>query len=134
MKNNSPAPVCPYCGKNAVLIKGAILYPHLPKLADINLYRCDPCDAHVGCHGDTTKPLGRLANAELRKYKMMAHKAFDPIWREHGFTRKEAYKTLAERLHIKAEDCHIGMFDIDTCKRAIVESKALKLLIHSCTS
>lgn len=114
------------------MIKGAVLYPHLPNLAEINIYRCDPCDAHVGCHGGTTTPLGRLANAELRKHKMMAHKAFDPIWREHGFTRKGAYKTLAQRLGIKTEDCHIGMFDVDMCKRVIIESKALKLFIHSC--
>jgi hypothetical protein len=34
----------------------------------------------VGCHKGTTKPLGRLADAELREWKKRAHAAFDPVW------------------------------------------------------
>jgi len=27
---------------------------------------CKPCDAYVGCHNNTERPLGTLANKELR--------------------------------------------------------------------
>jgi predicted nuclease of restriction endonuclease-like RecB superfamily len=33
--------------------------------------------------------------------------------------RKEAYLWLADELNIEPEECHIGMFDIPTCEKAI---------------
>ncbi len=36
----------------------------------------------VGCHPGTKNSLGRLANAELRKWKSIAHRVFDPLWRD----------------------------------------------------
>lgn len=77
-------------------------------------------------------PLGRLADAALRKAKIRAHAAFDRTWRILYTTRHEAdttytvgrarasrYKLLAELLGIPARECHIGMFDVQTCERVI---------------
>jgi hypothetical protein len=77
-------------------------------------------------------PLGRLANAELRRAKMAAHDAFDRDWHAHyerrrsadpsfprGRARAAAYKCLAALLGIAPERCHIGMFDVDACWKVV---------------
>lgn len=111
------APTCPYCGDVSEMVKGDVIYPHRPDLYKLTFYRCDPCDAHVGTHKGTITPLGRLANAALRKAKSDAHKAFDPIWRGGYMSRKQAYLWLSQQLGIDVDDCHIAMFDIDACRR-----------------
>jgi len=93
------------------------------------IWICRPCNAYVGVHKNNQEyiPLGRLANAELRSWKEKAHSAFDPMWkakiRRDGCSkskaRKAGYKWLADQLGIKASDCHIGEFDIDSCKKVI---------------
>lgn len=108
---------CPYCDGFAEPCGGDVIYPHRPDLYAKNFYICVPCDAYVGCHPGTTKPLGRLANAELRAAKSDAHVYFDLIWQSGELTRTEAYAWLAEQLSITTDQCHIGMFDVDMCKR-----------------
>ena len=122
--------ICPYCRKPAKFMESSALIYHGRNYGPV--YACMPCGAWVGCHPNTTRPLGRLANAELREMKMKTHAAFDPIWTAR-FERKHAidprykkamarggrYKKLAELLEIPREQCHIGMFDVDLCRRTI---------------
>ena len=118
---------CPYCTHAATLVNGNRIYPHRADLHAKYFWLCAPCRAYVGCHpkgnGDGTKPLGRLANTELREAKKRAHAAFDPIWLNGGGSRshrrKESYKRLAKCLDIEYRDCHIGMFDIETCEAVV---------------
>ncbi|MDQ2079522.1 zinc-finger-containing protein [Xanthobacteraceae bacterium Astr-EGSB] len=120
---------CPYCGNAAALVTGREVYPHRGDrdLIEKPFWACLPCGAWVGCHPGTTSPLGRLANAELRKAKMAAHAAFDPFWkakmRRDGVPKKKArglaYKWLAGQLGIAREDCHVGMMDVETCRRVV---------------
>ena len=108
--------LCPYCGGKATLTSSTVVYggkDYGP------IYLCDPCWAWVGCHQGTYKPLGRLANAELRTWKQAVHRTFDAIWKRGPMTRKQAYAWLAKSLGIEEKDCHIGMFDVETCKRVI---------------
>lgn len=58
------------------------------------------------------------ADSELRRAKRETHAAFDPIWKEKHKSRTGAYEWLASVLGIEVTDCHIGMFDIDTCRLA----------------
>lgn len=128
-----PIAACPYCDKPPVLVTGRELYPHRPDLALLKFWRCDPCDAHVGCHkagarvdaviSDGTLPLGRLANAELRRAKSAAHAAFDPLWMSKRMRRRDAYRWLAGELGISAANCHIGMLDVDGCKAVVAVVK-----------
>lgn len=121
--------ICPYCGQPAPLVSGLDVYPHRRDLWAKKFYQCKPCDAWCGCHppasdqgggqGDGTVPLGRLANAELRAAKQAAHAAFDPIWRSGRMRRREAYAWLAKALGVPAKDAHIGMFDVDQCRRVV---------------
>lgn len=130
---------CPYCRKPATF--------HLDSSAFYNgtdygpLWACVRCGAWVGCHENTAKPLGRLADSALRVAKQKAHAAFDPLWKakwrqlraqeslRNGapapFTfgkkqaRGRAYLWLAQRLGIERKDCHIGMFDVVMCERVV---------------
>jgi len=117
---------CPYCGEGAVLAATKEIYP----LAQRNygwFWLCRTCRAWVGCHPKTIRPLGRLANAELRAAKQAAHAAFDPFWKrmvyrgkmKKSYARKRAYAWLAGELNIPSRECHIGMFDIDLCQRTV---------------
>jgi hypothetical protein len=116
--------ICDYCGKPAELVNGLDVYPHRPDLKKLFMWRCAPCDARVGCHPGTKTPLGRLANRVLRRWKMRAHEAFDPIWQERRLSRREAYAWLAEQLGKTEAETHIGMFDSETCKRVIEVCRA----------
>lgn len=118
--------ICDYCKAPADLVAGREIYPHIPKLWANAIYRCLPCKARVGCHPGTTKPLGRLANAELRAAKMAAHAAFDPLWKGGEMKRKDAYRALASALGVRFEDCHIGMFDVPMCARVVAAIPRIK--------
>ena len=117
---------CPYCRAEAPLVDGTVVYPHRPDLASLRFYRCTPCDAHVGCHKGTTTPLGRLANAELRKAKQRAHAAFDPLWKggKRKLSRSAAYSWLAKAMQMMPADCHIGMMDVGQCQRVVEVCRA----------
>jgi len=119
--------LCDYCHRPAALVTGRDLYPHRGDLAEKKFWHCAPCVAYVGCHEGTIKPFGRLANAALRKAKMEVHAMFDPLWKgkmerdqcSKYEARNAAYAWLARQLNIRIEDCHVGMFDEETCWRAV---------------
>ena len=105
-------------------VNGKVIYPHRQDLYDKLFYQCPPCDAYVGCHPGTDRPLGRLANAELRHAKSAAHAAFDPLWSHGARNRKSAYVWLAQQLGIAVDQCHIGYFDLEQCRRVVALCKA----------
>ena len=111
---------CPYCGEWAEKTTGRKVYPRREDLHHLVIYACLPCDAWVGAHKDSGKPLGRLANAELRAAKRAAHAAFDPLWKSGQMSRSKAYALLAEKMGIDPKDAHIGMFDVEQCKTVIL--------------
>jgi ribonuclease HI len=119
-------PNCTHCSRPAELVTGKTLYPLAgPSLAGKMFWRCAPCGAHVGCHapgngfGDGTRPLGTLANSELRRARNSAHAAFDPIWDRGSMSRRDAYAWLARELGIEPAACHIAMFDLVQCRRVV---------------
>jgi hypothetical protein len=112
-------PTCPYCGNKSELVTGDIVYPFRADLKALKFYNCEPCDAFVGTHKSTNKPLGTLANDTLRGLRSMVHKEFDPLWKEGTLTRGGAYGWLAVALSLPKELCHIAMFDVATCHKAL---------------
>lgn len=126
--------ICPYCNNPTEYVDGKEVYQ--TKSYGM-IYLCRPCQAYVGVHKGTNKSLGRLANADLRKAKMEAHYWFDQIARQKGVinevwpvfvkgvsNRNKAYLWLSKHLGISADDCHIGMFDVDVCQKVVEISKA----------
>lgn len=142
-------PLCDYCGMPARLVTGQELYPHRDDLQMVNAWKCDPCEAWVGCHragvrvllgttpviSDGTLPLGRLAKSDLRAAKQRAHATFDPYWknmsdwlthpaydpavRYAGARRRRLYAWLAKEMGIPPHQCHIGMFDVEQCQQVV---------------
>lgn len=86
-------------------------------------------------YSDGTLPLGRLADRTLRGLKKATHQAFDPFWKSYALwtkhpaytkaakhdtaRRKILYEWLSGVLGIAYDDCHVGMFDEDQCRRVI---------------
>lgn len=121
------APDCPYCGKRSVVASGAKVYPNRGDLSEKWFFACWACRAWVGTHERSGKPLGRLANAELRAAKQRAHAAFDPLWKgkmrrdkvSQKVARGAGYKWLADQMRIAREDCHIGEFTVEQCEQVV---------------
>lgn len=125
--------ICQYCGAKGKLDTSLRVY----KKDYGKIWICSnypSCDAYVGCHLNTEVPKGWMANAELRVWRKETHKVFDTLWKEkirrldkeRGFNasrkysvRSAAYSWLATELEIDGKYCHIAMFDIEMCQRAI---------------
>lgn len=119
---------CDYCKRMARLTTGAEIYPHRADLKDAKFWKCDPCNAHVGCHRphpkfnpDGTNPLGRLANPALRRLRWKAHAAFDPLWKSpNGMARANAYRWLAQKMGVPEKgQVHIGYMDEEGCRKVL---------------
>jgi len=107
--------ICPYCGAATFYVDSAVIYGRSYGM----IYLCQPCDAYVGVHKGTDNALGRVANKELRSWKIKAHAAFDPLWQTGIMKRKDAYGQLSRLLGIPYEYTHIGYFSVETCKRVV---------------
>ncbi len=145
------APTCPACNAIARLASGAEIYSHRADLAAKPVWKCDDCGAYVGCHPDTTEPLGTPAGPELRLARMKLHEEMiDPLWKDawrdpayaghrlaadaskreidKEYRRKQlaisrcarmrVYAFLAAQLGLTRDQCHTGLFDLATCRRA----------------
>lgn len=116
--------ICPYCHKPSEFIDSALIYGGQSYGM---MYDCRPCDAYVGVHRGTNRALGRLANKELREWKKAAHSFFDPLWKakmkkrhmQKNVARNLAYEWLAREMGLPKEETHIGMFDVQQCKKVI---------------
>lgn len=110
---------CPYCNQRAQWVSNEMIYNRKYGKSYM-CWWCKPCDAYVGCHQNTIVPLGIMANAELRKWRMKAHNRIDPIWKNGDLTRKEVYQFLKEHF---GREIHIAGSDIETCKRIVAINK-----------
>jgi hypothetical protein len=122
----SAPPVCPYCHRTAILASDSAVYA---QSYGSYVWLCKPCQAWVGVHRNSPNhtPLGRLANAELRKLKVEAHGVFDLLWQaamkhrgwSKGRARRLAYRWLGRELEIPSKDCHIGFMGPEDTRRVI---------------
>ena len=126
--SQSQQPPCPYCGAAVTFHQSsAFIYRGTDYGSVYACSRYPTCDAFVGCHKGATRPLGRLADPELREWRSRAHVAFDPLWTARmlwfgspkHLARNATYWWLADRLIIAREACHIASFDVLTCQRVV---------------
>ena len=123
---------CPYCNKEAVWTENKAIYGRNYGRSFM-CYYCQPCGAYVGCHNNTRKPLGTMANKELREWRKKAHAVIDPIWK-YDVTRYSGTSTQKRqgksqkirRARVYAElknhfgrNVHVGESDVETCKKII---------------
>lgn len=107
---------CGFCGKAAVMVSSLDFYGRDYKT---NIWKCDDCKAYVGTHGNTSKPLGTLANKELRELRKKCHALIDPYWKKGKYSRTDVYKRMSKALNIPMKETHIGMFDEEKCLKLI---------------
>ena len=97
--------LCPYCFKEAEWVENKEVYGvNFGK--SYMIYLCRPCNAYVGCHNNTTRPMGTLANKDLREMRSKAHNLIDPIWQKKKLSRSEVYQVLE---YIFKRPFHIAM-------------------------
>lgn len=117
---------CQFCTKPAELVTGAEIYPHLPHLENLFFWRCQPCDAYVGCHPQHPRynptgqnPKGTLANAPLRAARKLAHQEFDKLWKDGLMSRHEAYAWLQQQTGLSKDECHMGLMNVEQCVKVV---------------
>lgn len=111
---------CPYCGAKARLMDSVVVYGK----SYGKVYVCDnypDCDSYVGVHKGTDRPLGTLANKELRTARVGCHRKFDESWKSGRSTREDAYKTLSIITGI--ENPHFGQFTLEQCNAFLETTK-----------
>ncbi len=110
--------LCPHCSKEARLVDERQVYGQSRGYGPVWYCDCLPGGVYVGCHKGTQTPLGTMANARLRYWRMRAHRAFDPLHsrKKGAMTRDEAYQWLSSRTGIPKDKCHIAMLDEEGCQ------------------
>jgi len=108
---------CPYCKKEAKWVENKEVYG-INYGRSFMCWYCKDCDSYVGCHNNTKKPLGTMANKELRGWRIKAHAVIDPLWRNGEMKRHEVYKMLADEF---GRVIHIGESNIRTCKEILIK-------------
>ena len=111
--------ICPKCNKEAPWVENKEKYGRNYGKSYM-CYFCEPCGTYVGCHNNTRKPLGTMADKELMGWRIKAHTSFDTLWKSGRMSRKSAYQLLKEKF---GREIHIGESDIKTCKEIIKNIK-----------
>lgn len=106
---------CPYCKKEAIWTSNEVVYGRRYGKSYM-CYFCKDCDAYVGCHQNSRKALGTMANKELRNLRMQVHAMIDPLWKSKQYSRGMVYARLRDAF---GKDVHTGEADIETCKELI---------------
>ena len=114
--------ICRYCGGVIRLVPARMIYGLSTDrlgLSGENIYLCQNCNARVGCHKGTNRPLGNVANEVLRLKRRETHQVFDAFWQGNGMSRTKANKWLAAQMQLSEKDTHIGGFEMDQCQQVI---------------
>lgn len=123
MKQKKQELRCSYCGSPAVLRPASEIYHDSNRKGYV--YACSHypvCDAYVSVFPGSKIPMGTLADGALRKKRILAHRAFDQLWKSGIFSRDQAYQWIADRLGLTRKQAHIALFSDYLCEQVILES------------
>jgi hypothetical protein len=110
--------VCPYCNKKAEWVENKEVYGRNVGKSYM-IYLCKDCDAYVGCHKNTRRELGSMANKELRELRTRVHDIIDPLWiyrRDKKAWRTKVYEKLNKWW---GGEFHVGWLRENDCKYVI---------------
>lgn len=108
---------CNYCNNEAEWVDNKEIYGKSYGKSH-KMWLCRSCDAYVGCHQNSKRPFGTLANRELRSKRIIAKTLFKNKYiSKYGI--RNSYIKLSNDLKIEEKDCHFGMFDLETCEKVI---------------
>ena len=123
MKNKRTYSIhCPYCGAPAVCRPASTVYGTGTIDPKGYLYLCSnwpSCDAYVGAHRKDRRPMGTLANGELRHKRILAHRALKKLQMDRHMDKWAAYIWLQANLKLDESHAHIGMFSGQMCDQVI---------------
>lgn len=109
---------CAECGDDCHLVTGLDIYPHREDLYKKSFWHCNSCDAYVGCHPNSTNPLGTAAGPALRPMRSQCHKVFDPMWKNKTKfkNRSEAYSWISKKMGFEV---HFSQLTHPQCVKAL---------------
>ena len=113
---------CPYCGGLAVLRPAEYVYGERNLNPDNYLYVCSgypSCDSYIGVHKKSMRPMGTLANGDLRHKRILAHRALEHLQQSRHMEKWEVYIWLQAKLGLNDQQAHIGMFSDGMCDEVI---------------
>lgn len=113
---------CPYCGAPAVCRPASTVYGNSVRNKGSYLYLCShwpACDSYVAAHKQDKRPMGTLANASLRRKRILAHRALEEFRRNRHMEKWAVYVWLQGKLGLSPEQAHIGMFSEKQCGQVI---------------
>lgn len=114
--------ICNYCNQPCKWVENKEIYGRNYGRSYM-IWLCVDCDAYVGCHNNSKKPLGRVANKELRDLRKESKNLFISKylrkWNCPNHVKDSMYKRLASEINIPVSECHFGMFDEKRCKDVI---------------
>ena len=86
------------------------------------LYVCSrwpECDAYVAAHKASKRPMGTLANGNLRHKRILAHHALEEFQRAQHMEKWAVYLWLQGKLGLYEEQAHIGLFSGQMCDHVV---------------
>lgn len=113
-----PPSECNCCGSERVdLVNNSEIYNGKEYGKWPYAYLCRDCGAYVGLHPHTDLPLGTLASKQVRGARKRIKDVFYHQIQCKMFKgdRTKAYAWLSNQANIREEECHFGMFDLETC-------------------
>ena len=114
---------CPYCGAQATLRPASVIYGSRAIHPDSRFYICSrwpACDSYVRAHKGSRRPMGELANGDLRQKRIEAHQALEQLQHHWKTSRKYMYLWLGYSLGIDAAHAHIAQFGEYRCEQTIL--------------
>ena len=113
---------CPYCGSLATLRPASVIHGLSDISAGTYLYVCrrwPACDAYVSAHDRTHRPMGTLANGDLRHKRILAHRALEQLRQSRHMEKWEVYIWLQAKLGLDERQTHIGQFSEWMCDEVV---------------
>lgn len=113
---------CPYCGAPVVCRPASTVYRNALRQKGSYLYLCSrypACDAYVSAHKKDRRPMGTLADGNLRHKRILAHRALEKLRQERHMEKWAVYVWLQGKLKMEPEQVHIGMFSEQMCDQVI---------------
>ena len=114
---------CNLCGGSVEYIQNSVVYGK--PYGSGWCYRCTECKAFVGTHiNNPKKPLGILADDEMRELRQKCHELFDRRW-TNPRERTKAYSELADKLGYGDGKCHFAWMSKNELKIALMILKGM---------
>lgn len=98
---------CPYCGGRIRICHSSEI---LGDIAGVNNGLYQKCENYPTCDAYATYGC-IVADRYTRGLRVDCHTYLDALWREHGWSRTEAYKWFAEALGMTQFEAHVGFLN-----------------------